>query len=152
MRSEEWVGCAVDEGLAHFYSAITWNDVDEDDCWFEYYKTVGLDSTPKVNCQDASGNSTFPMAYLEAACQEDGLPTINHHGVELDWLRTLWDLRTDNYCANPSFTSILNWMRDAGDWTRSTAYDVLEVKAAEIDGCLYDIWVPSATDWNGIDY
>jgi hypothetical protein len=143
MRSEEWAGGAASEGFAHFYSADVWNDDDEDDCGFEYWRTVEGVGTPAVDCEYGGGD--FPLGYLEDACGGTA-----QHGVELDWLRAFWDVHT-NGSTPPSFTGVANWLDNAGSWSRSNVYSVLDAEADDVGGSLETNW-DAAVFANGIDH
>lgn len=145
MRSEEWVGTAVHEGFAHFYAADVFNNHNEYDCKFKYYKPVNGVGNPTVNCE--SGHTNFPVAFMESTCNAP----FQGHGVELDWLRVFWDVHTDTMAGTrPSFTAMVNWMLKAGAWTRSTAYDVLDARAQSEANDLRSNW-NNAKAINGVD-
>jgi hypothetical protein len=146
MRSEEYSGAAAGEGFAHFYAADVWNDHDETDCWFEYYKEVNGDFHPLVNCETRNGD--FTIRRLETDCGGT-----NNHGTELDWLRTFWDVHTRGAAPDPSFTSIVSWLDTADAWSETTAYDELDEEADDLgdENELNTNW-----DWaknlNGVDH
>lgn len=134
MRSNEYSGVALSEGFAHFYAADIWNDHDYDDCWFEYYKRVGGDDTPGVDCESAT-TASFPYHYRRTECDMQ-----SSAGVELDWLRTFWDLHTNGASA-PSFTYIVDDFLDgATAWTKQNAYTKLDERADALGGTLDDTW------------
>ena len=121
MVSKEVGRCGYVEGFAHFWSATVWNSLADNNCWFGYW----VSSLPAaVNCETASG--PYAVAYMEDKCDaawnSSTSPTIqpplNGTGWEglaneLDWLRTFWDMSTDDHgecTTNPSLGEIMNWM------------------------------------------
>lgn len=147
MRSMEYSGAAAGEGFGHFYAADVFNDHDETDCWFEYYKEVDGDSSPAVNCE--TSNTDFDLAYLENVCGAAA-----GSGVELDWLRTYWDVHTDNAAPDPTFTAMTSWLAGAAaeaNWDRDTAYQELDEEANELDDELESNW-NNAKTLNGVDH
>lgn len=146
MRSEEYVGAAAGEGFAHFYAADVWNDDDETDCWFEYYKGVNgdPDPDPAVNCEQAiDQNDPFGNARFETVCLDAGY---EDRGVELDWLRAFWDVHTNGSAPDPSFFDIMDWLDGAaaeGNWTKDTAYVEIDEEANELNDEL-------ETNWNNV--
>jgi hypothetical protein len=145
MRSEEWAGAAASEGWAHFYAADVWNDHGEDNCGFEYYKEVGGDDDPTVDCESANGD--FPRERLDADCGGT-----SQHGVELDWLRQFWDVHTNSSTVNsPHFTTMSSWLETAGSWSRSDVYTVLDAEANDVGGDLNTYW-DSVKDFNGVNH
>ena len=85
------------------------------------------------------------QAYLDTSC--GGTST---HGVELDWLRQFWDVHTDAP-SQPTFTTMANWLDAAGNWTKTTAYSVLDAEADDVGGSLQTNWNATA-DYNGVDH
>ncbi len=145
MGSKEFSKCGLGEGWAHFYAADVFNDHDETDCWFHYYKNeFGDDSTPTVSCEAANGD--FVLRIMESNCD----PPYGGYGSELDWLRALWDLHTDA-TDSPGFTEILQWMDAASSWGRLDAYDQIDREADIIGGRFDSIW-DTVKSWNGIDW
>jgi hypothetical protein len=145
MGSKEFSKCGLGEGWAHFYAADVFNDHDETDCWFHYYKNeFGDDSTPTVSCEGANGD--FVLRIMESNCD----PPYGGYGAELDWMRALWDLHTDA-TDSPGFTEILQWMDAASSWGRLDAYDQIDREADVIGGRFDTIWDTAKTR-NGIDW
>ena len=106
MTSGEFSSATANEGIAHLYPAVTFNDVTDEsgDCWFWYYKNVDWDNYGGPNstihwadCEtndhcDNSGESCGPIDgnnYLEKECV---MSSYENRGVEYDWLRFWWDL------------------------------------------------------------
>ena len=52
-------------------------------------------------------------------------------GVELDWLRAFWDMRTNTntFGAPPSFIEMCTWLDHTPAWTTQTAYAALDGQA-----------------------
>lgn len=144
MASKETGKCAFHEGFAHFYAADVFNDHGDTSCSYEYSKNeFGSDSTPEVNCESANGD--FHVKYMETDCHVGGM---GGYGVELDWMRTFWDMHTDY---SLTFNDLVEWMDDAEPWGTYDAYDELDEEANTIGGTLNTAW-----DWakalNGIDH
>lgn len=130
--SREGSRCAFKEAFADFYAADVWNDHNEDNCAFKYYKTNASTTDlgefiggAAFDCagDDGSDPGTTPddftnyqgdtqVGYL-TQCNE--VNYLMHHyyglGTELDWLRVLWNLHTDG-ASPPSYTTIVRWIRD----------------------------------------
>jgi hypothetical protein len=72
-------------------------------------------------------------------------------GVEIDWLRQLWDVRTDG-TSPPSMNSMITWI----DWTagviwKENAYQQLSSAADIVGGTLNATW-DSRAPTNGVDH
>jgi hypothetical protein len=141
LHSKEYASCALSEGFAHFAAVDAFNDHDQTDGFFHYYKP---NYPTIVNAQNgATGGST---AFMEASCSgtDDG------HGVELDWMRAFWNYRTDAG-AEPSTAQIMSQIEaahDDGSFTPTTAYDRL-LETATDDGFgdrLEEIWQEQGAD------
>jgi hypothetical protein len=156
MRSAEYQGGALYEGFAHFYAADVWNNHGQTDCWFKYYQAIEEDDDPYFNCEVASTN--FPVGYSEdVPCDCIAEPPLPPNAmacaVELDWLRTLWDVHT-NYGSgvDPSFTYILTtWLGGADAWDRNNVYDMLDARASALSGNLDNAW-DAAKGANAVDH
>lgn len=154
MRSREATSCAVNEGFAHFYAADVFNDHDETDCGFEYYKPVNGDPTPPFDCETGDSfpaGSTcatvdFPTAILETCC-----PVSAGRGTEGDWLRQFWDVHTNGGSSAPTFTEVINWIAGADAWTGTTAYQELDEEANQVGGQINANW-DFAKSVNGVDH
>jgi hypothetical protein len=109
-NSKEHQSAAITEGIAHYYAAIAFNDSEDADCWFRYYKTIDYNydpavleyedsylagwqagPNPSVSCQDHWEDT------LHTACWARGMaipltPTALGRGIEWDWLQFFWDL------------------------------------------------------------
>jgi len=149
MISKERSRCAVAEGFAHFYSAAVFNSHTDDspqECWFHYYKEVDGDPTPVVNCELDYPDGPFDEKYMETNCAE---PWIGM-GTELDWMRTFWDVLSDQ-TVPLTMEDILQWIDRADYWHNYFAYNKLDKAADEIGGDLDFKW-DIAKERNGVDW
>lgn len=158
LLSREHSEAAANEGFAHFYSADVFNDHDETDCWFGYYKNeYGLPKPLAVNCESGntiSGNP-FSTRFMENECDPGiilppWLDIFGGHGVELDWLRAFWDVHT-NGSNPPHMNTVLDWIDSADEPSNGTAYDELDDAADAYGGVILTNW-NSAVSLNGIDH
>ena len=149
MISKERSRCAVAEGFAHFYSAAVFNSHTDDspqECWFHYYKEVDGDWTPVVNCELDYPDGPFDEKYMETNC---AVPWIGM-GTELDWMRTFWDVLSDQ-TVPLTMDDILQWIDRADYWHNYFAYNELDEAADEIGGDLDFKW-DIAKERNGVDW
>lgn len=158
LLSREHSEAAANEGFAHFYSADVFNDHDETDCWFGYYKNeYGLPKPLAINCESGntlSGNP-FSTRFMENECASGIVfpPWIDEfggHGIELDWLRAFWDVHT-NGSSPPHMNTVLDWIDSADEPSNGTAYDELDDAADAYGGVIETNW-NSAKSLNGIDH
>jgi hypothetical protein len=99
MRSKEPASGAYIEGLAHYIAALAWNDHDQTEGLFKYYKETILTSAYDdmeatdwlVDLEGAGANPVGGVSsWFGAKCDvEPGF------SVEMDWLRFFWDYRTN---------------------------------------------------------
>jgi len=139
--SEEWAGGAAGEGFASFYAADVFNNHDQSDCGHPYWVNGWLDS---FSCQD--GHLTAPLAWHENYCGDDP-----YKGAEVDWIRIFWDVHTAGAAPDPTFTSVLDWLDFAGDFTAQSVYGALNASAATFNDDLEANW----DNWkfvDGVDY
>ncbi len=137
MGSKELAQCAHNEGLANFFSAMVWNyDGWNQGCKMKYWKPFDYnrdgvaESSPIIDCDVGS-------SYLKAMCT----PSYTFWGTEFDWMRVLWNIRTDSsFGAPPNFTYMLTWMDNADPWNRLNTYQKLDDEAYEIGGPLWSLW------------
>ncbi len=131
IHSKEYVTTAFGEGFAHFYGAAAFNSMDEpDSCWSD-------NPIDPWNC--AFGQPNSPQPFMEDKCTR----TFDGMGVEVDWLRTLWGVRTGGTMNSPQPTTtneILDWFDTADAFTRDNAYEVLNQSAITIGGRLKINW------------
>lgn len=161
MRSRETAAGAFVEGFAHYLSAVAWNDHDDTEGWFKYYKEIeGLayeDFQADNWMVDLEGDGPDPSgggsAWMENQCV-----ALDGHSVEMDWLRFFWDYRTVSavLTPRPSHFEIfdhIRYTRSNYGWTNLTAYDRLRQSIDDV--ALGQVHV---TRWevfagiNGIDY
>lgn len=163
MNSREYQSSAVYEGFAHFYAAHTWNDANSD-CKFYYYKSkLNWNANSVIEAGESSWNLHLDCeggltaygvdgaAYLEDYC---GTSSLNR-GVEYDWLRMFWDLRTDEGVA---FDDIVEILADANcnSWNDTELLPVEDrpwerLNESAYDNLLSKEWTFAATT-NGVDH
>ena len=131
MVSAEYASAAALEGVAHFIAATTFNKTSESDCWFRYYKNVDWDGDTVsdgiywTDCElddhcDNSGESCGPIGSGDHFGSECNSSTTDNRGVEYDYLRGFWDLRTDEDVAFPDCMDIWD-TSDPNDWNENDA-------------------------------
>lgn len=166
--SRELDRCAFKEAFADFYAADVWNDHNEDNCAFKYYKEniyttfsggaafdcAGDDGPDSGTTPDDFTNyqqGTSQVAYIEQ-CTATWFFFMNYygHGTELDWLRVLWNIHTDG-ASPPSYTTIVRWIRDCGSLGNSTAFSQLDTCANSLNNSLETNW-NIEKDVHTIDY
>lgn len=164
--SEEWQERGAAEGFAHFYAASVWNDPDEEDCEFYYYKHGEVDVNPR-NCVAESGTAniytcmgTFwiggrdgvskdgfledgcfnflpsPNCEWDSMCSENDESTSN----EYDWLRFWWNLVHDQGTA---FSTVCEIWDDADphEWVdESDVYGSLWYSATYLHSVNLPAW------------
>lgn len=139
MGSKEHNQCAAGEGWANFFAAKTWNTWnDQNDCWF----TLPDIFQTQVDCENA--NTGWPTRFHHTTCPSPH----TGKGVELDWLRTFWDLHTN---PNPeiSLATMLAWLDVYGAWDENSAYAALD-SAANSMGTVFEANWNTAKCLNGI--
>ncbi len=145
MTSKEYQPCAFSEGLAHAFSAFTWNLTTESDCAFGYWGGGGY----PVDCE---GSQTHVNRYMEINCSTP----FSDKGVELDWLKAFWDVHTNGGVDLGEFA---DWLWDAS-WfwvwqqTWTDPYLQLEDAADDCGSACDDLdtnWDVAKTS-NGVDW
>jgi hypothetical protein len=96
MQSLEVPSGAQDEGFAHYYAGLVWNDQSQQDCSFAYYKEFKkpdgvVEPTPvRIDCAS-------PTRWRNTRCVNSPA-TIEYAladmGTELDWLGFYWNVTT----------------------------------------------------------
>lgn len=113
MNSKEWQNSAMNEGFAHYYAAVAFNNSTESDCKFRNYKNVDWDrddagdATYNTDCE--SGMSSFSVDgadYTGDYCVGSGSTT--NVSTEYDYLRFFWDLDTDEALNTTDIVQILD--------------------------------------------
>ena len=144
-QSKEYQTCAFTEGLANFFAAATWNESNapsERDCTYGYLNFEGVDCEGNLS-------PTYPEAFMETVCT-----TTSHtdRGVEIDWLRQFWDVKTDG--SIPNFGDMMDWLYIAYTlygFGYDDPYFELSAAAVVVGGTIQSTW-ESADDVNGIDW
>jgi hypothetical protein len=144
LASKEYQSCALSEGIGHFVAAATWNSFQflaDSDCSFRYYKTeFGNPGPETVDCEGWSGS--YGPAFMETVCGGT-----SGRGVELDWLRTLWDVSGPGTFYPVSMTDVFAWLTHAN----SSIYSDLDTRANTVGGNLNSNW-DSWKAVNGVDW
>jgi len=176
LRSLEYAGGAYVEGTAHFLSALAFNNASQA-AWFRYYKeaVVDLSEVPfgtvvayndlgQGNFRvDVDGGSTAvggTSAWLRNKCPNEAVAGT---GVEMDWMRFWWDVRTDDMWINGQLISnlstkqifdFLTYAKINHSWDRDTLWEKLG--AAIIDDnsgfSYYSGAFMSIANTNGVNY
>lgn len=144
--SQEYQTCAYTEGLAQYFSAVTWNDISQNDCVFRYYKTEPGAGYETVDCEGGD-NTYFPVKYMETNCDTP----YGDRGNELDWLRQLWDVLTND--PGVTFEATMDWIDISNVMAPFTAdpYYELGIGANSTGGTINTNW-DGADGANGIDW
>jgi hypothetical protein len=99
MNSKEFQSNAAVEGIAHYYSALVFNELGEDDCEIEKHYTLDwnrngqrdeLTDVQVFSCEDGIPEAGInSQDYLGDFCLGEGIE--HNRATEYDWLRHLWD-------------------------------------------------------------
>lgn len=150
LHSKEYQSAAIVEGYAHFYSAATWNINSQTNGWFHYYKSDYKNGSV-IAVSVENGPTGGDTNYMENHCTGSDAG----HGTELDWMRALWDYRT-NSGAKPSHAQILSQLEAAATgpfWTNTLASQAFLAAIDEFDnvhGTSFEQrWIQMAS-WNGL--
>ena len=141
MGSKEYQTCAFTEGIANFFAAVSWNFIGESDCIYGYNFSA-------INCEGSQSN--WPVKYMETECYNT---SFTDKGVEIDWLRQFWDVRTNG--GGISMTVMADWLISGwsqvpfGAWV--DPYAQLDASANSEGGTLNSNW-DGAKGANGIDW
>ncbi|HEU4533177.1 MAG TPA: hypothetical protein VFS00_03630, partial [Polyangiaceae bacterium] len=100
LRSREHAHGAYTEGVGHFIAALAWNDPDQTEGVFKYYK----DSISNSSYDDMKNTAYVVSLEGAGAAPLGGTSDWFHQhcqvsagqAVEIDWLRFLWDYRTND--------------------------------------------------------
>jgi len=142
-NSREFTSGADLEGWGNFYAAAAFNKrLTAADCW------IYLPTMPWwVDCEGSLNGNTTP--WMESKCTAP----FNGKGVELDWTRQFWDVRT-NSASSPTVLAMMQWIEDANDapaaaWSNSNHFTLLDNEANDKGGILNTLW-DSNKSTNGI--
>lgn len=154
-NSKEYQSAAANEGYGHYYAAVAFNQTDQSDCAFAYYKSTDWDLDAFnddiwVSCEAGPIPGVDGGDYLGDWCTG----TLTNRGTEWDWLRFLWDLDTDAGASTTTIFDIYNTANPnswnaTGDSTGS-AYPATRLRAAaNTEGVLteWDTW----DNYNGVE-
>lgn len=89
LQSRETFVAAAIEGFAHFYAAKVWNNPNQADCKFVYYKEFLSAGLPFVQTPPVPKNCGGPVEWRDHYCTETA-----NRGTEFDWLTFYWTLHT----------------------------------------------------------
>lgn len=150
MWSVEWSSCAASEGWAHFVAADAWNGHGTNaNCTFNYWRDRDVDgNNDVVNCEGSS--SLYPNKFMRSQCLSNA--PYNGLGVEVDWLRTFWDMHTGNSTwGKAGMAQLLGWIKlNAGGFSKENTYDMLDLAADESPAVVDQNWDFYAA-YNGIN-
>ncbi|HNI35928.1 MAG TPA: hypothetical protein PLV93_11035 [Microthrixaceae bacterium] len=155
MRQAHYGGGALVEGIAHFISAITWNDFAVEDGVFRYYKDIDLEKAPSY--QDfvdggslialegglAAGTVGGQSRWVASQCPTDWAAWTTTADVmsEMDWMRFWWRFLSDQATDQPTLDQILGFTAfvQANDpWTTTQVWpqlsDNVEAAGSPLDG------------------
>ena len=132
LTSIEYTSAALNEGFAHFVSADSYNDHNQTDGRFTYYKGylgfpefIALEGLPAFDAANPHRSNRF----AERVCAV--VP--ENAGTELDWMRFFWDLHTVGGGADDEHHDLLELRVDAAfrgtNWDSENGYDLLEDNA-----------------------
>lgn len=141
--SKEFNSAALDEGFSHYISALAWNDISTNACFFRYWNRVivGGSTTPTINCNTGSVN--FSDKYLETNCTSGGL---SGKGVELDWMRFFWDF----HMCGGDLDAQRTLFENSSSWGTMNAYTILNNQAQSMNN-INTCWNQTASS-NGIQH
>lgn len=161
MRSRETAAGAFIEGFAHYLSSLAWNDHNDVEGWFKYYKEVQSPAYADMEADnwriDLEGNGQNPSGGI-SAWMENMCTPISGHSVEMDWLRFYWDYRTVSavLLPRPSHFEIFNhisYTRNSYGWSNQNLYDHMVLSIDDVAlGQVHQIRWETFADINGIDY
>lgn len=144
--SQEYQRAAAWEGIAQFYSASVWNNGDEENCEFDYYRSVDMNRNGLPDATDGNPNYIYScevgVQFMDSNCDADDLENDPTLGNEFDWLRFWWDLHTDEEISITTISHIWEAANpdDEDGWNDGTAYSRL--RSAAIGNGI------SANDWD----
>jgi hypothetical protein len=112
-NSREYASAAVLEGWADFYAASVFNDNAGATCEFDnggpldWNRDLTVETFTRYSC-DGAIVDPMTLAVLTNATDYHGqfCGGTNYQAVQLDWLRLLWNLRTDHAWPRPTFRDL----------------------------------------------
>ncbi len=157
--SQEFQRAAAWEGIAQFYSASVWNNEEETNCDFDYYRAVDMDHDGDLDGENPDPwnplyiySCDYGVQFMDSHCDADDQENPPTLGNEFDWLRFWWDLHARE---DVSITTISHIWEEANPddedgWTDGTAY--LRLRSAAISNGIsantWDYWAAQ----NGVDH
>jgi hypothetical protein len=141
--SKEFSSSTFNEAAASFYGATTFNSTTQTNCWFYHPRYQN-----GIDCENGQSPPAYdlPLQFMEQKCST----AWSGRGVEIDWLRQLWDVRTDG--GSMSMNTILGWINSAPSaFTKDNGYQNLDSAANTVGGSLNTNW-DNAKGANGIDW
>lgn len=140
MFSREDDFAAYKEGIAHFISAVAWNDYGLGTGRFKYYKTDAPYNNDLVEL-DIEGD--FAFDWEESECNGN----LAGKSVEGDWLRHFWNFLNDPTGTDfqpdlASIAALIHQMYENDDFDAATAYRALTCALADAS---QNMWI---SHWN----
>jgi hypothetical protein len=127
--SYENQGCALSEGYANWWAALTFNNTSHSDC---RYSSVDCVAGPPTGWS-CSNKSLLPSAVMET-CHAD--KDFAGAGNETDWMRVLWNIRAPFGSTQEQISEWINTANDVDGWTTANVYSLLNSRANAIGGTL----------------
>jgi hypothetical protein len=130
IETKEYVGSAFAEAAASFFAALTWNNTTATNGWFghPWFGDVDIES----------GQVDLVLAYMNNRCNP-GSAGVAGMGTEIDWLRQLWDVRTN--ASRPTMNNMYDWMDYQGATMNTTnVYTKLDTAANNVGGNVNTNW------------
>lgn len=91
-----------------------------------------------MNCSGHGNDSNgYAEQFMNQECQ---FGTIVGRGVELDWWRAFWDVKTQNGLNLASYSQMSFWLSSAGTWGNENVYSILDAEANVQGGSLNAAW------------
>lgn len=139
--SSEWQGAAALEGFAHWYSASTWHDVDDEECINCQNRTsfIHVAGESTATTYDVPRGQPFCPATIEDPCPA-GV------GTEHDWVSALRTYRLDA-AITPGFRTMFTMLEayyGTGNWVSADPSDAFWLG---FDAAMTDHLGPGRTDW-----
>ena len=167
MISKEWNSLAAVEGLADFYSAITWNHVDDnEDCelsnpfrqdW-DLTGTWDTSAFAAFTCEDDPSSASYVVGgdwlsdVVNGADPAGCTGSMLYRGSRYDWTRFFWDLATNTIVARVPLSTIWEIWDDMEpfEWDEdSSTVDILDNPEALLFQACTDNSVWSECDDSG---